>query len=158
MAHIRYHDGKHEAAPQVLTQNKLKVEKKQSTDKHLSAQTHTLTHTRPPKGCEGCAMELSTGGQEPRLPVPAHRENLVFNRNSSIKTKVGKKKKKTVGRQDSTALAITAGVIYPITTTLNSPKQRNFCFLFGLKTLGQQGPHTHTCPAAGVTSMFPQIT
>lgn len=56
--------------------------------------------------------------------MPAHRENLIFNRNSSIKTKV--ERKKTVGRQDSTALAITAGVIYPITTTLNSPKQRHF--------------------------------
>lgn len=49
---------------------------------------------RPPKGCEGRALELSTGGQEPRLPMPAHRENLIFNRNSSIKTKVEKKKKK----------------------------------------------------------------
>lgn len=130
-------------------------------EKHLSAQTHRLTHTRPPKGREGSALELSTGGQEPRLPVPAHRENLVFNRNSSIKTKVkkNKNKNKTVGRQDSTALAITAGAIYPITTTLNSPKQRNFCFLlFDLKTLGQQGLHTYTCPTAGVTSMFPRIT
>ena len=113
---------------------------------------------RPPKGCEGRALELSTGGQEPRLPMPAHRENLIFNRNSSIKTKVEKKKKETVGRQDSTALAITAGVIYPITTTLNSPKQRHFCFLFDLKALGQQGPHTHACPTAGVTSMSPRIT
>lgn len=63
-------------------------------EKHLSAQTHRLTHTRPPNGHEGSALELSTGGQEPRLPVPAHRENLVFNRNSSIKTKVEKKIKK----------------------------------------------------------------
>lgn len=126
-------------------------------EKHLSAQTYRLTHTRPPKGREGSALELSTGGKEPRLPAPAHRENLVFNRNSSIKTKV-EKINKTVGRQDSTALAITAGAIYPI-TTLNSPKQRNFCFLlFDLKTLGQQGPHTYTCPTAGVTSMSPRIT
>ena len=97
-------------------------------EKHLSAQTHRLTHMRPPKGREGSALELSTGGQEPRLPVPAHRENLVFNRNSSIKTKVkkNKNKNKTVGRQDSTALAITAGAIYPIHHNTQQSKAEEF--------------------------------
>ena len=79
------------------------------------------------------AWSSALGARSQGFPCQPTEKTTVFSGKPSIKTKA----KQNCGRiKECTVLVITAGSIYSITMDLNSPKQRNFCFLlFDLKTL-----------------------